>query len=190
MEVFARTANFLLYLIDKLADDTIGTSATSATSKTTKFVDHFGPFTIVSFFYMHSMAYSQLFQSLTNRNLPKFIKGCQFNGRTLTWKARFWLCHISASSLKRSEIKGILDLEYGKIIRFIRENLKWVVPEERGALEMSFERGEILYIINFDGKGENHHMVAAIMYVSCAEGSYINWFAVSDKTYDRTRFWK
>jgi len=33
-------------------------------------------------------------------------------------------------------------------------------------------------------------MVAAIMYVSCAEGSYINWFAVTDKTYDTTRFGK
>ena len=85
-------------------------------------------------------------------------------------------------------MKRLVGLENSKILKFVRENFDWVIPEERGALEMSFERGEILYIIGFDGKGENHHMVAAIMYVSCAEGSYINWFAVSDKTYDSTRF--
>src|SRR5687768_3062492 len=87
-------------------------------------------------------------------------------------------------------MKRILGLENTKILTFFRANFDRVIPEERGSLEMSFERGEILYIIGFDGKGENHHMVAAIMYVSCAEGSYINWFAVTDKTYDTTRFGK
>src|SRR5687768_8712524 len=88
LEIFAKTANFLLYSYDKLGDDTIDASAPSTTSKSTKFVSHFDPFTIVLLFYMHSMAYSQLFQALTNRNLLKFITGCQFNGQTLTWKAR------------------------------------------------------------------------------------------------------
>src|SRR5687768_9285965 len=87
-------------------------------------------------------------------------------------------------------MRRMVGLESTKILKFIRENFDRVIPEERGALDLSFERGEILYIIGFDGKGESHHMVAAIMYVSCAKGSYINWFAVTDKTYDPTRFGK
>src|SRR5687768_17905126 len=70
-------------------------------------------------------------------------------------------------------MRRMVGLESTKILKFIRENFDRVIPEERGSLELSFERGEILYIIGFDGKGENHHMVAAIMYVSCAERSYL-----------------
>ena len=87
-------------------------------------------------------------------------------------------------------MRHMVGLESTKILKFIRENFDQVILEERGSLELSFKREEILYIISFDGKGENHHMVAAIMYVSSAEGSYINWLAVSDNTYDTTRFEK
>ena len=62
--------------------------------------------------------------------------------------------------------------------------------EEREAIEISFDRGEILYIIGFDGNGDNHHIIAAIMYVSCEDGSYINWFAVTQRNYDKDRFGK
>jgi hypothetical protein len=89
LEIFAGTANFLLFAIGNLVDDTTAASASTKTDKSTKYVNHFGPFTIVLLFYMRSMAYSQLFQALTLRNLPKFISGCQFNSRTLTWKAQF-----------------------------------------------------------------------------------------------------
>ena len=65
-----------------------------------------------------------------------------------------------------------------------------MIHEEQNSLELSFNRGKILYIIGFNAKGEDHHIVAAIMYVSCAKGSYINWFAVSQRTYDSARFGK
>src|SRR4051812_4593826 len=84
----------------------------------------------------------------------------------------------------------MLGAEKTKITRFFRDNFDQVILEERDSLENSFDRGEILYIIGFDGKGENHHIIAAIMYVSCVKGSYINWFAVSKRTYDSTRFGK
>src|SRR6476620_3429127 len=80
--------------------------------------------------------------------------------------------------------------EKKRIISFLQENFDSTIVEERHSLDFAFDRGEILYIIGFDGKGEIHHIIAAIMYVSCAEGSYINWFAVSDKTYDSTKFGK
>lgn len=87
--IYKGTANFLLYLIGELEEDTKVAKAASTTTESKKFVDHFGPFTIVSLYYLHLMAYSQLFKALTERNLPKHITGCQFNHWTLTWKARF-----------------------------------------------------------------------------------------------------
>ena len=84
----------------------------------------------------------------------------------------------------------MLGAEKTRIIKFFRDNFDSQIAEERHSLDFSFDRGEILYIIGFDGKGEVHYIIAAIMYVSCKEGSYINWFAVSDKTYDSTRFGK
>src|SRR6476660_10549658 len=84
----------------------------------------------------------------------------------------------------------MLGAEKTRIIKFFRDNSDSQIAEERHSLDFAFDRGEILYIIGFDGKGEIHHIIAAIMYISCAEGSYINWFAVSDKTYDSTRYGK
>ena len=84
----------------------------------------------------------------------------------------------------------MLGAEKTKIIKFFRNNFDQVILEERDSLDTNVDRGEILYIIGFDGKGENHHIIAAIMYVSCVKGSYINWFAVSPLTYDSTRFGK
>src|SRR5688572_2214320 len=52
-------------------------------------------------------------------------------------------------------MKRILGLENTKILTFFRANFDRVIPEERGSLELSFEIGELLYIIGFDGKGEN-----------------------------------
>ena len=86
--------------------------------------------------------------------------------------------------------KRILGLEGTKIVKFFRDNFDSVIHEEQDSLELAFNRGETLYIIGFDGKGESHHIVAAIMYVSCAKGSYINWFAVSQRNYDTSRFGK
>ena len=84
----------------------------------------------------------------------------------------------------------MVQAERTKIITFMKDNFERPHLEETDAMEMSFDRGEILYIIGFDGRGEQHHIIAVSMYVSCAVGSYINWFAVSPLTYDSTRFGK
>jgi hypothetical protein len=84
------------------------------------------------------------------------------------------LCHISKSAEKRERTKQILGVEKTKIVLFCKNNFDQVILDERQSLEKCFDRGEILYIIGYDGKGENHHIIAAILYVSCAEGTYIN----------------
>jgi len=89
MVIFDGTADFLLYVIGELEDDTKAAKAASTSTENKNFVDHFGPFTIVSLYYLRFMAYSQLFKALTERNLPKLVAGCHFNHRTLTWKAQF-----------------------------------------------------------------------------------------------------
>ena len=77
--IYEGTADFLLYLIGELEDDTKAAKAPLTTTEKKKFVDHFGPFTIVSLYYLHSMAYSQLFKALTERNLQKSVTGCHFH---------------------------------------------------------------------------------------------------------------
>ena len=84
----------------------------------------------------------------------------------------------------------MLGKENSKILNFFKDNFDQVIHEEQDSLELAFKSGKILYIIGFDGKGEQHLIVAAIMYISCAKGSYINWFAVSQRTYDSARFGK
>ena len=87
--VYAGTADFLLYLTGELEEDSNKVKAASSTTQSTKYVDHFGPFTIVSLYYMRQMAHSQLFKALTERNILKHAIGCQFNKWTLTYTARF-----------------------------------------------------------------------------------------------------
>ena len=87
--VYAGTADFLLYLTGELEEDSDKVKAASSTTQSTKYVDHFGPFTIVSIYYMRQMAHSQLFKALTERNILKHALGCQFNKWTLTYTARF-----------------------------------------------------------------------------------------------------
>src|SRR5687768_10486649 len=76
LDIFAGTADFLLYIIGELEEDTSKAHSDSTGTQPKKFVDHFGPFSIVSMYYMHNMAYSQLFQALTERNIEKISKGC------------------------------------------------------------------------------------------------------------------
>ena len=61
---------------------------------------------------------------------------------------------------------------------------------EKQSVSACFDRGDTLYIIGFGNTGETNHIVAVIIYVSSAEGTYINWFAVSGRTYDMNRFGK
>ena len=89
LKIFAGTADFLLYIAEELEEDTSKASLPLSGRAKEQYVDHFGPFTIILIFYMCAMVYSQLFQALTERNLPKAAAGCQFNGRTLTYKAQF-----------------------------------------------------------------------------------------------------
>ena len=190
LEIFDGTADFLLYITGKLTEDTTKPILASKAKESTKFVDHFGSFTIVSMYYMRALAYSQLFQALTERNIMKSSSGCHFNGRTLTYKAHFCLCHIAQSADGRTNTRKILGAEWSKILKFFRDNFNQVIREERNSLENSFDQGNILYIIAFNAAGDYHHTIAVIMYVTCAEGSYINWFAVSQEAYDTQRFGK
>ena len=86
---FCRYSRFFLYIAGELEEDISKASVPSTGTQSQQYVDHFGPFTIVSMYYMRAMAYSQLFQALTEQNLPKAATGCQFNGRTLTYKVHF-----------------------------------------------------------------------------------------------------
>ena len=89
LDIYAGTADFLLYIIGELEGDTSKGHSDSTGILPIKYVDHFGPFSIVSMYYMRNMAYSQLFQALTERNIEKTSKGCQLNSQTLTYTARF-----------------------------------------------------------------------------------------------------
>ena len=87
--IFDGTADFLLYVIGELEDDTKAAKAASTITEKKNCADHFGPFTIVSLYYLRSMVYSQLFKALMERNLQKTVAACHFNHWTLTWKAQF-----------------------------------------------------------------------------------------------------
>ena len=141
-------------------------------------------------YYLRSMAYSQLFQALIKRNLPTKSSGCNFNGRILTYKARFRLCHSNHTDPDRYRFRTMLAKEKQKISKFFLDNFKSQHPEEKKSISTSFERGETLYIIGFNNKGDAHSVIAVIMYVSCQEGSYINWFVVDQRPYDHSRFGK
>ena len=109
---------------------------------------------------------------------------------TLTYKAQFRLCHVSHLANKRAKSRKPLGAEKTKIITFIQSNFEQVIHEEKDSLDLCFERGEKFHIIGFIGQGDHYHIIAAILYISCAKGSYINWFAVSPLAYDSTRFEK
>ena len=87
-----------------------------------------------------------------------------------------------------SRHRPILSAESIKILKFFKDNFDSMHPDEINSINSSFERGNTLYIIGFDPKGKVHFVVAAMMYVTCTEGSYINWFAVSHQTYNHDQF--
>ena len=88
-EIFDATADFLLYITSSYKENVNEGDAASSAAEGQQYVDHFGPITITSLFYVRAMAYSQLFQALTKRNLPQKVDGCHFNQKTLKYKARF-----------------------------------------------------------------------------------------------------
>lgn len=88
LEVYAGTADFLLYLIGELENDSDKVKVVSSTTQSTKYIDHFGPFTIVLVYYVCQMAHSQLFKALTESNILKHASGCQFNNCMLTYTTR------------------------------------------------------------------------------------------------------
>src|SRR5688500_2482789 len=64
------------------------------------------------------------------------------------------------------------------------------MPKERQSITSSFERGDAFYIIGFDNTRLVHHVIAAILYVLCLEGTYVNWFAVTHRSYNLNCFGK
>lgn len=150
--------------------------------------DRFGPFTIISMYHMRYMANSQLFQALTEKNLSARLAGCNYNRRILTYKACFGLCYVNNQSAEISRHRKELSVDRRRIVRFLKDNFDSMHPEEINSIHSSFDRGDTLYIIGFDSKEKVHFVLAAIMYITCMEGSYINWFAVSHQTNNCDRF--
>ena len=76
------------------------------------------------------------------------------------------------------------------MVSFFESNFERMLTEERQSVVTSFDRGNTLYINGFENNPSKYHIIAAILYVTCAEGTYINWFAVSNLGNDKNRFGK
>ena len=46
----------------------------------------------------------------------------------------------------------------------------------------------MMYIFGFETNPNIRQIIAAVLYVSCEDGTYVNWFAVSNKMYDKRKF--
>ncbi len=188
--IFDAMDDFLLSLIGGLETSSEVGQKDATHSTTIKYADHIGQFTIICMYYMQFMAKSQLFLSLTEKNITKKGIKCHFNQKNLMYNARFQLCHVKyepGKKLTHGESK-VLSLKSKKISTFFKDIFNSLMPKERQSIMYSFEKGDALYIIGFDITGKIHHVIAAILYVLAPEGSYINWFAVTHQSYNHDRF--
>ena len=98
--------DFLMVCTKANLDDTTEISLETYMKGEKKYIDHFGPFTITSFYYVQSMAYSLLVQALTKRTIPNtIVTGCIFCMWTLRFQLCFQVCHI-AQSVAHKKLEG------------------------------------------------------------------------------------
>ena len=185
--MYSGTAVFFKYLLDDEEAYLQPNSVSASSTQDEKYLNHFGPFTVISLYYLRTLATSHLFAALALRNLPTNSKGCVFHGTTLLNKSRFHLCYVLPRHQDRS-YKKFFDPEKLKMKSFFEDNFNTLLPEEKDSVSKSFDRSHTLYIIGFENGGTVYHVIAVIMYVSMPDGSYINWFAVSSLKNDKKRF--
>lgn len=66
-EIYDTMADFLSYITGEYQESVNEGNEESTAGQGHQYVNHFGPITITSLFYMCAMAYSQLFHYLTNK---------------------------------------------------------------------------------------------------------------------------
>lgn len=180
-------ADFLMHLLDD--DDAIvlaneETQLMDANEKA--YVNHFALFTIIALYYLRAMVTTHLFEGLASRVLSKRTSQCKFYGISLMYKLRIRLFHVSPSSYDTPlKLKKACGAEEKRLKEFFAANFSTMLADEQHFMLQSFIRNHTLYIIGFENGGKTNHIIAAIMYVSCAEGTYINWFAVSLGSFDK-----
>jgi len=144
------------------------------------------PFNIMALFYFKKTMYSHLFHGLCDRALPSKIEDAKFHGMQLATKHRFHVCHIgqekNLETLQKSR-SGMFGKERKKIHELIKNSFNHTTPEDNDAIENAFKYGQAFYIIGFGNNLGTHHVIAVVLYVMTEQGSYINWLAVTHKTF-------
>ena len=112
-------ADFLGYIIEDDENDLVENEGSLSRTQDDKYLNHFGPFTIIPLYYLRAMANSHLFQAMVNRNIPNKSEACHFNSTVLLFKSRFCLCHVSHISPDKEKYKKILDAEEKRLLFFL-----------------------------------------------------------------------
>ena len=157
-----------------------------------KYVSSFSPFNLVSLFHLQNIVQSQLFKMLASRTLPLSVQACYFDKNPLKNVCRFHLCHMQQNEVITTTTtrSRTLNLEQKQIVELMKENFLQLTIDDIESMEQSLARGQVFYIFGFDNSGIGHHIIAALLYIQTESGSYINWFAVSESSFDTKRFGK
>ena len=89
MEVTVGQGEFLLFMSQDDKDNELDNYEAFFAEQEDKYLNHFGPFTIISLFSLRGMLNSHLFKAMVERFLPNSAKGCSFYSNVLLFKARF-----------------------------------------------------------------------------------------------------
>ena len=148
------------------------------------------PFSIIPLFYLRGVSRSQLLQQLSQRTLPSSVSPCILNGIQLPSLMRFHVCHLSFNSEiidYRTRSKNE-NKERNKLKKFFPLCFDQFLLDDHRAIDQSLKRGNALYICGMDNSGKSSHIIAAVLYISTKDGSYINWLAVTRSNFDKLRF--
>ena len=110
----------------------------------------------------------------------------------LATKHRFHLCHIGQDKdeAMHTTCNSMFVKERAKIHAFIKSSFDHPTPEDLVAIEHSLNFGQAFYIIGFGNNIGLHQIIAAVLYVMNEEGCYINWLAVTSKSFTASVFGK
>lgn len=144
-----------------------------------------GPIHILALFYFSRIMNSKLLCGLCDQALTSRNNQPSFDGNNLSTKHRLHLCHIGQDKGANSHNlrHATFPKEKRKLLNFFLSCFDRSSPEEKLSMEHSVNHGQAFYIIGFGASPEQHNVIAAVLYVICDQGSYINWLAVTTNSF-------
>ena len=154
-----------------------------------EFIQEWNDFFTIPLVYLRQLITSFSLRFMCQRTCTAKKKAIMF-GTELKTDHLMHVAYFKPKALLKNQGNLRFDVLYKEIHRLIAGVFKTFTQDEKDSVTNSLNHGHTYLIFSLNSNGNARILVGVVLFSADKYGTWINWLAVADETFDRTRFGK